>query len=112
MFRKENIKRDVVTLITQVVVDKNDPAFEKPTKPVGPYYKYEHAQKMIKEKGWVMHEDPAGKGFRRVVASPRPLMVLETTNNSPAAVLRPSTYCCGRRRNTCLFERRRLVFGR
>jgi carbamate kinase len=78
MFRKENIKRDVVTLITQVVVDKNDTAFEKPTKPVGPYYKYEQAQKMIKEKGWEMHEDPAGKGFRRVVASPRPLMILET----------------------------------
>jgi carbamate kinase len=78
LFKKENIKKDVVTLITQVLVDKNDPAFEKPAKPVGPYYNYEHAQKMIKEKGWIMHEDPAEKGFRRVVPSPKPISVLET----------------------------------
>ncbi len=78
IFKKENIKKDAVTLITQVLVDKNDPAFEKPAKPVGPYYKYEQAQKMIKEKDWIMHEDPAGKGFRRVVPSPKPITVLET----------------------------------
>lgn len=78
IFRKENIKKDVVTLITQVVVDKNDPAFEKPTKPVGPYYIYEQAQQHIREKKWVMHEDPGGKGFRRVVPSPKPITVLET----------------------------------
>lgn len=78
IFKRENIKKDVVTLITQVVVKKNDPAFEKPTKPVGPYYEYEQAQTMIKLKGWKMKEDPAGKGFRRVVASPKPITVLET----------------------------------
>ena len=78
LFRSKGIKKDVVTLVTQVLVDKNDIAFEKPTKPVGPYYKYEQAQELIKSKHWTMHEDPAGKGFRRVVASPRPLAVLET----------------------------------
>ncbi len=77
-FRKENIKKDVVTLITQVLVDRNDPAFEKPTKPVGPFYDYSHAQMMIEQKGWKMHEDPSGKGFRRVVPSPKPIAVLET----------------------------------
>lgn len=77
IFRRENIKKDVVTLVTQVLVDKKDPAFEKPTKPVGPYYKYEQAQAMIENKGWIMHEDPAGKGFRRVVPSPKPIAVLE-----------------------------------
>lgn len=78
LLRLKGIKKDVVTLVTQVLVDKNDIAFEKPTKPVGPYYNYEQAQEHIKNKKWTMHEDPAGKGFRRVVASPKPLAVLET----------------------------------
>jgi carbamate kinase len=78
MLRKKGIKKDVVTLVTQVVVDRKDPAFEKPTKPVGPYYTQEHARKLIKSKKWKMHEDPGGKGFRRVVASPKPIAVLET----------------------------------
>jgi carbamate kinase len=50
LLRKNGVKKDVVTLVTQVVVDKKDPAFEKPTKPVGPYYTQEHAQKLIKSK--------------------------------------------------------------
>lgn len=78
LFHIKGIKKDVVTLVTQVLVDKNDIAFEKPSKPVGPYYSQMHAQELIKEKKWTMHEDPAGKGFRRVVASPKPLAVLET----------------------------------
>ena len=78
LFREKGIKKDVVTLVTQVLVDKKDLAFEKPTKPVGPYYSYEQAQEHIKTKKWTMHEDPAGKGFRRVVASPKPKAVLET----------------------------------
>lgn len=78
ILRKENIKKDVVTLITQVLVDKNDPAFEKPAKPVGPFYEYPQALKLIETKGWIMHEDPAGKGFRRVVASPKPIAIIES----------------------------------
>jgi carbamate kinase len=77
-FKIYKIKKDVVTIVTQAVVDLKDPAFEKPSKPVGPYYTQEQAQKHIREKKWTMHEDPGGKGFRRVVPSPKPLSILET----------------------------------
>ncbi|MFA4662180.1 carbamate kinase [Pyrococcus kukulkanii] len=68
---KRGIKKDVVTIITQTIVDKNDPAFENPTKPVGPFYDEETAKRLAKEKGWVVRED-AGRGWRRVVPSPDP----------------------------------------
>lgn len=77
-FRRNKIKKDVITIVTQAVVDKKDQAFERPSKPVGPYYNTEQAQKLIREKRWTMHEDPAGKGFRRVVPSPKPLSIVET----------------------------------
>lgn len=76
--KKSNIKKDVVTIITQVLVDLKDPAFEKPTKPVGPYYSLDKAHKLIRSKKWSMIQDSAGRGFRRVVPSPKPLHVLET----------------------------------
>lgn len=66
----------VVTLVTQVVVDKNDPGFKNPTKPIGPFYSEEEAKKIAHEKGYVMKED-AGRGWRRVVASPAPVKILE-----------------------------------
>ncbi|MEJ2700168.1 MAG: carbamate kinase [Desulfuromonadales bacterium] len=66
----------VVSLITQVVVDPKDSAFTRPTKPVGPYYSAEEAERLRHVKGWVVEED-AGRGFRRMVASPRPLEVVE-----------------------------------
>jgi carbamate kinase len=72
------IRKEVVTIVTRVVVDLKDPAFERPSKPVGPFYDYEHTQSLIKNKKWRMLEDPSGKGFRRVVASPKPLHVVET----------------------------------
>ena len=68
---------DVATIVTQVLVDKNDPAFKNPTKPVGPFYKTrEELNDKIEKEGWVVIED-AGRGFRRVVASPKPLDILE-----------------------------------
>ncbi|HBM80250.1 MAG TPA: carbamate kinase [Clostridiaceae bacterium] len=70
------IERHVVTLVTQVVVDKNDPAFKNPTKPVGPFYPEEYAKKAEKEKGEKWVED-AGRGFRRVVPSPEPVKIVE-----------------------------------
>jgi len=70
---EHGIEKNIVTLVTQVVVDKADPAFQNPTKPVGPFYTKEEADKMAAEKGWVFHEDPRQRGWRRVVASPRPL---------------------------------------
>ncbi|MDD2482137.1 MAG: carbamate kinase [Lutispora sp.] len=66
----------VVTLVTQVVVDKNDPAFKNPTKPIGPFYSEEEAKRIADEKGYVMKED-AGRGWRRVVASPNPVKIVE-----------------------------------
>ena len=69
-------KLPVVTLITQVVVDKDDPAFNNPTKPIGPFYTEEEAKKIEDEHGYSMKED-AGRGWRRVVASPAPKKIVE-----------------------------------
>jgi len=66
----------VVTLVTQMVVDKNDPAFRNPTKPIGSFYSEEEAIVLTEEKGWVMKED-AGRGWRRVVPSPIPKRIVE-----------------------------------
>ncbi|MFN2394304.1 MAG: carbamate kinase [Bacteroidales bacterium] len=72
---EHGIDRNIVTLVTQVVVDKNDPAFQNPTKPVGPFYSKEEADQLKGEKSWVFHEDPRKRGWRRVVASPRPFEI-------------------------------------
>ncbi|MDO4745140.1 MAG: carbamate kinase [Bacillota bacterium] len=66
----------VVTLATQVVVEAEDPAFKKPTKPIGPFYSEEEAKALESEKGYTMKED-AGRGYRRVVASPIPKKIVE-----------------------------------
>ena len=72
----ERIHREVVTLITEVVVDKNDPMFQNPTKPVGPYYTKEQMEAFVaQDPGSVYHEDPKGNGWRKVVASPKPIRV-------------------------------------
>ena len=68
----------VVTLITQVVVDSGDPGFANPTKPIGPFYTKEEADAIAAEKGYVMKEDSAGRGWRRVVASPVPKRIVES----------------------------------
>jgi len=66
----------VTALITQVLVAPDDPAFEKPSKPVGPFYSQEEAGEIQKKYGWIMKED-AGRGYRRVVPSPKPRRILE-----------------------------------
>ena len=68
-------KDHIVTVLTQVVVDPKDPAFQKPTKPVGPVYDQAEAERLRKEKGWSMAAD--GKYFRRVVPSPKPQRIIE-----------------------------------
>jgi carbamate kinase len=73
VLEKNNIKRNIITLITQVVVDKKDPAFQNPTKPVGPFYTKKQADKLINENNWVFRQDPRERGWRRVVASPKPV---------------------------------------
>lgn len=66
----------VVSLVTQVVVDKNDKAFQNPTKPIGPFYSEEEAKKLQADKGYSVKED-AGRGWRRVVPSPMPMKIVE-----------------------------------
>jgi carbamate kinase len=73
---KRGINKSIAAIVTQVVVDKNDPGFINPTKPVGSFFSEEHAKKLMAEKGYVMKED-SGRGWRRVVASPMPVAVIE-----------------------------------
>ena len=74
--RNRNRNVPVVTLVTQVIVDEYDKAFQDPTKPIGPFYTEEEAKKIAEEKGYTMKED-AGRGWRRVVASPNPKRIAE-----------------------------------
>lgn len=74
--KAQGVKRNVATVVTQVVVDKNDPLFQNPSKPVGTFYSKEEAEVVAKEKGWTMKED-AGRGYRRVVPSPLPIDIEE-----------------------------------
>lgn len=73
--RTRSLDKEVATLVTQVIVDKEDPAFQNPTKPVGPFYSKYRAQMLAKEKKWAMIED-AGRGYRKVVPSPKPIDVV------------------------------------
>jgi len=68
--------RPVVCVLTHVSVDEDDPAFERPTKPVGPFYAEEQARALESERGWTVAHD-AGRGWRRVVPSPEPLEIVE-----------------------------------
>ena len=70
------IKKPCATVVTQVVVDENDPGFQHPTKPVGSFYTKEEADKIAAEKGFIFVED-AGRGYRRVVPSPKPFDIVE-----------------------------------
>jgi carbamate kinase len=76
VLKRRGINKTAVTLITQVVVDKDDPGFTNPTKPIGPFYVEEEAQAIAAEKGYVFKED-SGRGWRRVVASPKPVEIVE-----------------------------------
>jgi len=74
-FRKRNIPKEVACLVTQVMVDPRDPAFENPSKPIGPFFTAYRAAALRKEKKWPMIED-SGRGYRRVVASPLPQRII------------------------------------
>lgn len=75
IMKKRGIKHSVATVVTQVTVDANDPAFKTPTKPIGSFYTAQEAEER-KKQGWDMVED-AGRGYRRVVASPMPIEIVE-----------------------------------
>jgi len=76
-FRRRGLKKSVAAVVTQTLVDRNDPAFLHPTKPIGEFYTREQAEDRIKVEGWKMLED-AGRGWRRVVASPAPVRIVES----------------------------------
>lgn len=76
VLEEEGIEKKIVTLITQVVVDRYDLSFKNPTKPVGPFYSKRMAEKLMAESGERYIED-AGRGYRKVVASPKPLEIVE-----------------------------------
>lgn len=75
MLLRHGLDRRVVSLVTQVVVAADDPMFRNPTKPVGPYYTKEEAERLHEASGAVYREDPKGNGWRKVVASPKPLKI-------------------------------------
>ncbi len=76
ILKARKIKKSIVTVITQVIVDRDDHAFKKPTKPIGPFYSKRKAERYRKEKKWEIIED-VGRGYRRVVPSPKPLKIVE-----------------------------------
>lgn len=73
---KTNLRRNVVAIITETLVDINDPAFQNPTKPIGPYYLKEEADLLAKANNWIFKEDAGKRGWRKVVASPKPLDIM------------------------------------
>ncbi|MBI4228746.1 MAG: carbamate kinase [Deltaproteobacteria bacterium] len=76
IFAERKIKKSVVVFVTQVVVSENDPAFKDPTKFIGPFFKKDDIERNKKEEGWHMKED-SGRGYRRIVPSPRPVDIVE-----------------------------------
>jgi carbamate kinase len=76
IMRERHIKRPISTVVTQVLVDQKDPAFLHPTKPIGSFYTKEVSDKLERDMGYTMVED-AGRGYRRVIASPKPIDVIE-----------------------------------
>ena len=74
--KEREVNKTVSTVVTQVLVDPNDPLFLNPSKPIGSFYSKEEAEKIAKEKGYIMKED-AGRGYRRVVPSPLPIDIIE-----------------------------------
>ena len=92
--KDEGIQRNVATVVTQVLVDKDDPLFKSPSKPVGAFYSEEEAKKIAAEKGYTMKED-AGRGWRRVVASPLPVDVVEKESISRLVKAGDVVICAG-----------------
>lgn len=76
VLEEEGLEKKIVTIITQVVVDRNDQSFKNPSKPVGPFYSKKMAERLMEESGEKYIED-AGRGYRKVVASPKPVEIIE-----------------------------------
>jgi carbamate kinase len=76
-FRRRGLSHSVATIVTQTLVDRDDPAFARPSKPIGEFYTQKQAEERMRTDGWRMVED-AGRGWRRVVPSPRPVRIIES----------------------------------
>ena len=92
--RQRDIRRYVVTMVTQVQVDEKDPAFQDPSKPIGPFLTKEEAEARRKDLGWIVRED-AGRGWRRLVPSPRPIKVIQRHMIRDAARAGHIVVACG-----------------
>lgn len=77
IFKQRNVPGKITSVVTQVIVDQNDPAFRNPTKPIGPFYTKERVQELQKENPEIVFKEDAGRGWRRVVASPVPQRIIE-----------------------------------
>ncbi len=75
--RKRDIHKNVGTIVTQVEVDPDDPAFQNPTKPIGSFYTKEEAEKIMAKKSYIVMKEDAGRGYRRLLPSPRPVNIIE-----------------------------------
>jgi carbamate kinase len=93
-FKERGIDKIAYTVVTQCLVDRNDPAFQKPTKPVGPFFTKEKIQPMVDQEKWAVVED-AGRGYRRVVPSPRPKKIVEEKVIRQIVELGEVVICCG-----------------
>jgi carbamate kinase len=77
VFYERGMERPVLTILTLTRVRPDDPAFRNPTKPIGPYFQEGEARRLARERGWQVAPDPGGRGWRRVVPSPRPYSIVE-----------------------------------
>ncbi len=106
--QRRGLRRPVVTLVTQVLVSARDPAFRKPTKPVGPFYTRKEAEQRRAQFGWHMIED-AHRGYRRVVPSPRPEEIMELPVIQAALLSGALVIACGGGGIPVIFQREKLV---
>jgi carbamate kinase len=107
-FERHGVRRPVVTMVTQVLVSRRDPAFRNPTKPVGPFYTREEAERRRTTLRWHMEED-AQRGYRRVVPSPQPKEIIELPAIQAALASGALVIACGGGGIPVVFRRDRLV---
>ncbi len=93
-FLSRNMRRRVITIVSQVEVDPVDPAFKNPTKPIGPFYDLKTAEKLARESGTIYKED-AGRGYRRVIASPIPRKICELSTIKKLLIEHNIVITCG-----------------
>ena len=106
--KEQGVERNVATVVTQVVVDKKDPLFQNPSKPVGSFMSEAEAKKVAKEKGWTVKED-AGRGYRRVVPSPLPIDIEEKEIISKLVKSGNVVICAGGGGIPVIREKKKLV---